>query len=523
MNRRTLLKSIGLGLALAGVNSLTPKALAQIQPKGLKFGAAQPLTWDKLKNKAEDMALKPYMPPFKPAPEVTEAIDYDAHGKIKFKTDLALGLDGEGAYPVTFFHLGRFFKKSVKMHVVEKGQAREILYSPEYFDMPADSPAKKLPANSGFAGFRLQESKTRSDWRGQDWVAFLGASYFRAIGALNQYGLSARAIAIDSALQTPEEFPDFTEIYIEPQRADDKFIVVYALLDGPSVAGAYKFIIHRNAGVMMDISSHIILRKDVQRLALAPLTSMYWYSETRKTQGIDWRPEVHDSDGLALWRGNGERIWRPLVNPPHATAAAFLDENPKGFGLMQRDRNFDNYLDGVNYDKRPSLWVEPMGNWGKGAVQLIELPTDDEIHDNIVAAWVPEGDAKAGNRYSLDYRLHWQAEEPYFPETLGFTRGTYIGHGGEPGKPRPQGLKKIVIDYEGAPIKAIRPQDAPVSDVTISNGTLIRQTAEWIQGTHRWRISFDVAHSSVGPLEARVFLKLDGKPLTETTLVQVWG
>ncbi len=533
MNRRTLLKSLGFGLALAGIQSSIPSALAQMALKadgGLKFGAPTPMSWAALKARVATMAKQPYSPPFKPAPEVTHAIDYEAHGKIQFKTELALGAGAAdvGQYPVTFFHLGRYFQKSVKMHVVEGGNAREILYSPTYFKMPFDSPAQKLPQNSGFAGFRLQESKTRADWPTQDWVAFLGASYFRAIGALNQYGLSARAIAIDTALPTPEEFPDFTEIYIASQGKDDTHIVIYALLEGPSVVGAYQFKIHRDAGVTMEIESEIILRKDVERLALAPLTSMYWFSETRKTQGIDWRPEVHDSDGLALWRGNGERIWRPLNNPPHVMVSAFMDENPKGFGLLQRDRDFDNYLDGVNYDRRPSLWVEPVGNWGRGAVQLIELATDDEIHDNIVAAWVPEGAAKAGNRYSLNYKLHWQANEPYFPATLGYTRGTYIGHGGEPGKPRPQGLRKIVVEYAGDPITNILPTDAPVGDVSLSAGTLVRQFAEWVAGTHRWRITADVAmpndeNNGKNPIEVRMFLKLNDKPLTETTLVQLHG
>ncbi len=531
MNRRTLLKSIGLGLALTGNSITVSQALASIALKSsgsLKFGAPQAMNWKILKNRIEHMVQQAYRPPLGLAPEVMQAIDYETHGKIKYKPELALGANSTdtGQYPVTFFHLGRYFQKSVKMYVIEAGLAREILYSPTYFDIPEDSPAHKLPKNSGFAGFRLHEAKTRADWPMQDWVAFLGASYFRAIGALNQYGLSARAVAIDSALPTPEEFPDFTEIYIAPQDTGTESVIIYALLEGPSIVGAYQFVIHRDAGVTMEIQSDIILRKDVERLALAPLTSMYWFSETHKARSTDWRPEVHDSDGLALWRGNGERVWRPLNNPPHVMVSAFMDENPNGFGLLQRDRNFDNYLDGVNYDRRPSLWVTPVGNWGRGTVQLIELPTDDEIHDNIVAAWVPEGTAKAGNRYTLSYRLYWQASEPYFPETLGYTRSTHVGHGGEPGKPRPQGLRKIVVEYEGQPITSILPTDAPVGDVSLSRGTLVRQFAEWVPGTHRWRITADVAmpdknEDDNNPVEVRMFLKLDGKPLTETTLVQL--
>ncbi len=185
-----------------------------------------------------------------------------------------------------------------------------------------------------------------------------------------------------------------------------------ALLDGPSAAGAYRFRMRRTKSVVMDIEASLHLRKDVGRFGLAPLTSMYWFSETAKPTAVDWRPEVHDSDGLALWTGTGERIWRPLRNPPRTMVSAFSDERPRGFGLMQRDRLFDHYQDGVYYDRRPSLWVEPLGDWGKGSVQLVENATDDEIHDNVVAMWVPAEPARAGSSHDLAYRLHWVAGNP---------------------------------------------------------------------------------------------------------------
>ncbi len=261
-----------------------------------------------------------------------QQIDYDAHGKIKFKTDLALWAKGPSDFPVTFFHLGRFFQVPVRMHVVERGQAREIIYDDAYFDMPADSPAHRLPDNSGFAGFRFQESRNgKLDWRTNDWVAFLGASYFRAIGELYQYGLSARGLAVDVAVfGRTEEFPSFTHVYFETPQAGSDTVTVYALLDGPSVAGAFRFVMRRAAAVIMDIETAIYLRGDVGRLGFAPLTSMYWYSEKAKQTAVDWRPEIHDSDGLALWTGTGERIWRPLNNPPRIITSAFSDERPEG-------------------------------------------------------------------------------------------------------------------------------------------------------------------------------------------------
>ena len=151
----------------------------------------------------------------------------------------------------------------------------------------------------------------------------------------------------------------------------------------------------------MDIEKHLFLRADIERLGIAPLTSMFWYAEYGRERIADWRPEVHDSDGLAIWNGAGERIWRPLNNPTRVFHTSYLDHNPKGYGLLQRDRVFDHYLDGVGYDRRPSTWVEPIGDWGKGVVQLVEIPTDDEIHDNIGAYWLPEQPARAGDALPL--------------------------------------------------------------------------------------------------------------------------
>lgn len=206
---------------------------------------------------------------------MVQQIDYDAWGNIRYRPDHALFADGPSLYPVTFFHVGQFFQKSVKMHVLKQGVAREIFYSPDYFSMPKNSIARQLPENTGFAGFRLQESRNRSDWPTQNWVAFLGASYFRAIGALNQYGLSARGVIVDSAEPRPEEFPDLTEFFIEGADQENHPVLVYALLNGPSLTGAYRFSIKRTAGVVQDIEAALFLRKDISRLGLAPLTSMY--------------------------------------------------------------------------------------------------------------------------------------------------------------------------------------------------------------------------------------------------------
>jgi len=486
----------------------------------LRLGPTRAFSFQSLASRAERLAAAAYEPPGEPAPDIVSGIDYDAHGKIRFRPEHALYAEGPGSFPVTFFHLGRFFRKPVRMYAVDGAEAAEIRYATAYFDMPEDSVARRLPPGAGFAGFRVHETRGRSDWRTQDWAAFLGASYFRAIGALGQYGISARGLAVDTAAPKPEEFPDFVEFYFEPARAETAPVTVYALLDGPSVSGAYAFRMSRGAGVVMEIEARLFLRRDIERLGIAPLTSMFWYAEQNRRDAQDWRPEVHDSDGLALWTGSGERIWRPLNNPERIVTSSFRDLDPRGFGLLQRDRDFEHYLDGVNYHLRPSLWVEPLDRWGPGAIQLVELPTDDEIHDNIVAFWSPEGQARAGDRLTFRYRLHWLADEPYVPETIGRTVATRTGRGGEPGKPRPSGQVKFVVELAGGPVAGLAPDAAVIAMVTASHGTIVRSFVEVVPGTRRWRLDFDFDPSGPEPAELRAYLQLDGKPLTETWLYQ---
>lgn len=488
----------------------------------LSFGPAAPFSYEALVERARAAAQTPYQPPYRPLPEVVSKIDYDAHGKIRFKSARALFAPA-GPYVATFFHLGQFFQSSVKMHAVAGAVAREILYSPNDFDMPKDSIARKLPKDSGFAGFRLHESTKRKDFATHDWLAFLGASYLRAIGEQEQYGLSARGLAVNTAVpQGPEEFPNFTEFFLEEAKEDGAPFTVYALLDGPSVSGAYRFLCTRNEAVLIDVEAQLFVRKDVMQLGVAPLTSMFWFSEYDRGFRADWRPEVHDSDGLALWNGKGERIFRPLNNPTRVVTSSFVDQGPKGFGLVQRDREFEHYLDGVQYEKRPTLWVEPISGFDKGAVQLIEIPTNDEIHDNIVAFWNPAEPAKAGASFRFQYRLHWKKSEPYPATHLSHVFATRIGRGGQPGKPRPSGVTKFVVEFAGGPLHDWPKGKAlPKANISTSRGTLSYLFVEAIPNTQRFRVQFDVTLTGSEPAELRVFLHEGKRALSETWLYQL--
>lgn len=526
IDRRTVLAAASASLALSALGLPLPAWAAS----RLKLGKPQPFSFDALSKEMQARATQPYKRESSLPEDVLDALDYEALGKIKFDTDYALFADGPGQYPVTFFHLGKFSRTPVHMYALQtsgkESIASEILYDPSYFHLPSDSPAHRLPKGAGFAGFRFQESRAgdpqKLDWHNNDWVAFLGASYFRGIGELYQYGLSARGVAVDvSSPGHPEEFPDFTRFYFEPPADGSQDVTIYAALEGPSLTGAYRFVMRRDKGVRMEIEARLFLRQDILQLGIAPMTSMYWFSETAKPTATDWRPEVHDSDGLALWTGTGEHIWRPLNDTEHPSTSSFADKSPKGFGLLQRDRVFDHYLDGVHYERRPSLWVEPLDDWGDGAVQLIELPTDDEFHDNVVAMWVPKQPAKAGSDLRLHYRLYWDADEPH-PSQLARCVATRLGRGGEPGKPRPAGVRKFVVEFFGGPLASLPFGTKPQPVLTASSGTFSYVFTEAVPDgvPGHWRASFDFTAAHAGVVEMRLFLKNGDQTLSETWLYQ---
>jgi glucans biosynthesis protein len=511
--RRRLLSA---GACLPFLHLLARPALGQGGQAPL-LGVPRRFDFDWLKGEAKRLAAAPHVDLAPRFADVLDTIDYDHYQRIRFRAERGLWAAGGGPFPVQLFHLGRFFKQPIRLHVVEGGEARELLYAPDYFDFTGRRWDRELPADLGFAGFRVM-----AHGGGPDWLAFLGAAYFRSSGELDQYGLSARAVAIDTAMPTPEEFPRFTQFWLAPVAGKADAIAIHALMDGPSLAGAVRIVATKDKSVGMEIDCAFYPRKDIARMGVAPLTSMFWYGSNSRHLARDWRPQIHDSEGLAIWAGSGERIWRPLNNPPTVRTSSFADRGPKGFGLLQRDRNFENYQDdGVFYDKRPSVWVEPLGDWGAGAVQLVEIPTDDEIHDNIVAYWVPATPVKAGSEWPFRYRLHWVAAEPFAP-ALGQVVATRIGAGGVPGQPRPKNKAKIVVDFEGGPIATL-PEIARGEMkfvVEARRGAIDNVYSHRVRGTRRWRAVFDLAPADREPVELRGYLRLGERTLSETWLWQ---
>jgi len=516
MKRRDVLMQL-LGLAACGALPVSLIHAARAEDDAPV--KSQPFSQEALRETAQRLAQEPYVAPSDARPPWLAALDYDDYQALNhFRADRGLWAGGELPFQARFFHLGLYFHYPVSIYEVVNGLARPISFSPDLFNY--DPRVKdKLPeqiGDLGFAGFRVN---TRSDWD-RDMFSFLGASYFRAVGVSKQYGLSARGLAIDTGLDRPEEFPVFRAFWLERPAADATALTVHALLDSPSISGAYRFIISPGETTVMQVESCLFPRHTIERLGVAPMTSMFQCGENDRRVADDFRPEIHDSDGLALWTGSGEWIWRPLLNPHYRRVNSFADDNPHGFGLLQRDRDFADYQDdGAFYHKRPSLWVEPLGQWGKGAVQLVELPTADETMDNIVAFWNPAEPAQPGRELNFNYRLYWGQQPPVRP-SLAEVVATRIGMGGIPGRKPLVPTRKFVIDFMGGRLDRLA-KDAKVEIVVAASRGEIRDVAARpILESNQWRGHFDLIAGGSSPVDLRGYLRDAEGALSETWIYQ---
>lgn len=406
MNRRDAM-SVLAGLAALG---LAP-AMAQTPERvGLTLGSGTAFDAGIVAAKAQALASAPYAAP---APVAQEWLDltYDQYREIWFDTRHSLYRETEGAVQAEFFPAGLFFNSKIAINAVDKGMARPVMFEMRVFDTTDRFP-KLAEGGNGFSGFRLLgELEVAGQF--QEYAVFQGASYFRAIGKGQYYGLSARGLGLNTASGGPEEFPVFREFWVEAAEPGAPAAVVHALLDSPSVAGAYKFTITKGETTLIEVQAKVYPRIPLDQVGIATGTSMFLFNDMNRTKFDDFREAVHDSDGLLMLNGAGESLWRPLTNPAALEVSTFSDASPRGFGLMQRARGTGEYNDLVaHYERRPSLWVEPMGDWGTGSVILVEIPTDKEINDNIIAFWRPTAPLEPGVMHAFDYRLHWCAMGP---------------------------------------------------------------------------------------------------------------
>jgi len=372
----------------------------------LAWPSAWAFGFDDVAQRAKDLAAVP----FKKGPGLPKellGLDYDHYRDIRYRSDRFLWRKAGLPFEIAFFHPGLYYDQPVKINEIDAQGVHEIAFNPDDFDYGSNKFDTSRLRGVGFAGFRVHYPLNTTKYK-DEVLVFLGASYFRALGKGQLYGASARGLAIDTATSSGEEFPRFVQFWIERPAAAAKELTIYALLDSRRAAGAYRFVVKPGVETAVQVKARLFLREAVGKLGIAPLTSMFFFGENQRPPYEDYRPEVHDSDGLSVHAGNGEWIWRPLVNPKRLLVTSFATTDPAGFGLMQRDRQFLHYEDTeVHHESRPSVWIEPVGKWGAGRVELVQIPAPDETNDNIVAYWVPDAVPRPKEPYDFEYRL-WQ-------------------------------------------------------------------------------------------------------------------
>jgi glucans biosynthesis protein len=480
------------------------------------FNAATALAFDfdDVAAKAKRLAATAYAKPAKNVSKALASLDYDQYRDIRFDPTKSYWRNAKLPFELTFFHQGRSFDTPVRVHEIVGKNVQEIRFDPKSFDYGANELNQKDLSGLGFAGFRVHYPVNTPKYK-DEVLVFLGASYFRAVGKGQLYGLSARGLAIDTALSSGEEFPQFTEFWVERPDKADKDLRIYALLNSPRLTGAYRFTLRPGIDTVVDVKVQLHLRENVSKLGIAPLTSMYFFGENQRPQVEDYRPEVHDSDGLAIQSGTGEWIWRPLINPRRLLVTSYALNNPAGFGLMQRDRRFNSYEDlEARYEMRPSAWVEPKGQWGAGRVELIQIPTPDETNDNIVAFWVPDNPPRPGVPFDFEYRLLWQKEAEKRPPSAWAVQ-TRRGHGWVK---KPDDSLALAVDFEGPALKKLAAGEKVEAVISSdANGKIMETNTIRNDATGGWRMTVRLRRiDDKKPVELRGYLNSNNSTLSET-------
>jgi len=456
---------------------------------------------------ARELAREPFKESEK-APKSLTHMDYSTYRKINFQQNEAIWGNSRTKFSIQLFAPGYLYENLVDIDVVENGRAYPVKVTESSFHVPHPSLARALAKVGKYAGIRLHYPINCETYK-DEFIVFQGASYFRAVSRGQVYGLSARGLAIDVAQPKGEEFAFFKRFWIERPSTWQEAIVVHALLDSKSVTGAYRFGIYPGAPTWMQVDATLFPRSDIGHLGLAPLTSMFMHGPMDRPDKADYRPTVHDSGALAIIRGNGEPLWRPLSNPHELQVSAFLDENPMGFGLIQRNRRFAHYQDlEAKYHCRPSAWVEPRGDWGKGQVELVEIPSGSEGNDNIVVYWRPAQGLKKGQPFSFAYRLTWPDDKTISTDNVRIVRSAS-------GEKLSGDSREIVIDYS-----PLNPEDVKNIEVeaSISNGRIIEARIQPNPPIKGARVFVNFYPGDADVAELRVQLKKADKPFAATWL-----
>jgi len=491
-----------------------PQTAPPAQPGPFAFADVQQL--------ARERAAHDFRPPAQNLPTSLANLTYDQYRDIRFRPASALWR-GQALFEVQFFHRGYRVRQRVNVFEVTPAGAGLVEYSPRLFTFGRLMKTPKLSTDVGFAGFRIHYPLQSPGYK-DELLVFLGASYFRVLGRNQHYGASARGLAIDTAAQSGEEFPTFTDFWLVRPQPSDRSLTIYALLDSRSVTGAYQFEVRPGEVTQVEVHCDLYPRRNISKLGVAPLTSMFLYGDDGSGRRFDdFRPQVHDSDGLMNETGHGQWIWRPLANPRELRVNRFMDQDPRGFGLVQRDRNFAHYEDVESqYQSRPSYWVQPLGNWGKGGVELVEIPSDEEIHDNMVAYWVPDQPVTAGKPLSFGYLLSAFADNPRWPPggRVMAIRSGNPAVGDNKGRFGP-GARRMLIEFAGGELDGLDGSQPVKAELSADNGQIDALTVQRVPQSGSWRIAFVVTPRPKKPVvDLRCYLTLYGEVLTETWVYQ---
>ncbi|MEM9312984.1 MAG: glucan biosynthesis protein G [Pseudomonadota bacterium] len=497
-----LTMSLAMGMALGLASDL---AIAAADSTAEENAGAEPFSRQLVVDMARRLAGRPFEP-LPQAPERLRALDYSQYRQINYQQDAAVWGNTPTLFSLQLFAPGFLYRDLVDIDIVENGRSRSLKISSDSFRVPEPELGQLLAEVGRYAGMRLHYPINREDYA-DEFLVFQGASFLRGVSAGQLYGLSARGLAIDVADASGEEHPIFRHFWVERPSSSQHAMVIHALLDSPRISGAYRFGIYPGDPTRIDVDATLFPRENLPHVGLGPLTSMFMHGPADPSDILDYRPAVHDSHGLAIVRGNGEQLWRPLMNPKTLQISAFIDENPRGFGLIQRDRDFADYQDlEARYHRRPSAWVQPLGDWGRGEVRLVEIPSDSEANDNVVAYWRPERGLKADEEYRFAYRLTWPNDVP------GLSRFSRVARSAG-GLKLFSDHKEVMIDWSETGAVENLSLEASVNNGRIVDTNL--QKNGYVNGARAF-VSFDPGDADAA--ELRVVLRRGGEAAGETWL-----
>jgi glucans biosynthesis protein len=454
---------------------------------------------------AEKKAKYPFALEQLPDSSPLAKLGYDQYRDIRSKKSNDIWYNDQLQFRIEPMAAGYNFRTPVHLNIVEEGISREIRGRKELFDFGPLASSFADP-NIPLSGFRvLTRINSQSVW--DEFLVFQGKSYFRAVSSGTLYGLSARGLSIHTGDLSGEEFPVFTDFWIERPTAHARTLVIYALLESPSTTGAFRFSVNPGNETVMDVNMTLFPRVPLEGLGIANLTSMFLFDKCNNRCFDDYRNAVHDSQGLQIVSNSGEQIWRALVNPSELQVSSFTTVVPRGFGLVQRSRELSDYQDlQALYNKRPSVWIEPVSPWGKGAVVLVEIPAVYETGDNITTFWRPAKTIPAEKPWHTSYRLHW-CKTPVVPD-LGRVVETRCGLSSD------RSSRLFIIDFDRKAGKA----DKLRIEANTNAGYLRNLVVQDNPMTNGPRVSFNFFPGDARVAELRIRLTGTNGPATETWL-----